>query len=383
MFAKQTRQKILLFLLCLLGTITLMSCTPKSNRFGVVFTNDYVDIYRIPDNTKSKVEQLTYTPTVGEYPFLVSKNGDKIIFEVGLTGNTEERQQNVYILNTSSKEITNITNVFTKFAMVSHGFTADWSPDEKQFVTVDYGGSGYEIESFLELIDFSGENRRQIPIPTPKDIPALIQSAEWSPDGKKFVLTRGVIGLEQQLQNPGSAILVYYLESGNLVQITEYSDGCFPRGWSPDNKQIVATCFPNFPYMNESAAPLPNTVRIFDVENPGQPYERIAFTSCNDPSWSPDGKQIAFVCNKDKNHKGLFIVDSYGNGIHEIKLGKLGNPAVLNKPVWSPDGTQIIYVAGNDYKQTNIYSIDLDDSSNYVLTNQDDVYRLVAVYSSP
>ena len=383
MFSKRIRKKILFFLLCLLSIIVLMSCTPKSSRFGIVFTNDFADIYRIPDNTKSKVEQLTYTPTVGEYPFLVSKNGDKIIFEVGLSGNAEERQQNVYSLDTSSKEIANITNVFTKFAMVSHNFSADWSPDEKQFVTVDYGGSGYAIESFLELIDVSGENRREIPIPTPKDIPSLIQSAEWSPNGKKLVLTRGVIGVEQKLQNPGNAILVYDLESGKLVQITGYLDGCLPRGWSPDSKQIVAICSPNFPYMNESAASLPDTVRIFDIENPGQPYEHIAFTSCDDPSWSPDGKQIAFVCAKDKKHKGIFIVNSDGNEIHEIKLGSLGNPAVLNTPIWSPDGAQIVYVAGSDYEHTNIYSIYLNESSNHVLTNQDGFYRLVSVYSLP
>jgi len=362
-----------------------MNCAPKSNRFGVVFTNDFADIYRIPDNTKSEVEQLTYTPNIGEYPFLVSKNGEKIIFEVGLTGNAEERQQNVYVLDTSSKEITNITSVFTTYAMVSHDFSADWSPDEKQFVTADYGGSGYEIESFLALIDFNRENRREILIPTPKDIPSLIQNAEWSPDGEKFLLTRGVIGLEQQLQNPGSAILVYYLESGDLVQITDYLDGCLPRGWSPNSKQIVAICSPRFPYVYETAALdyLPEAVRIFDIEATGQLYEHIAFTPCDNPSWSPDGKQIAFVCNKDKNHKGLFIVSSDGDGIHEIKLGSLGNPPVLNTPIWSPDGKQIVYVAGNDYKQTNIYSIYLDDSSNHILTNQDDVYRLVAVYSSP
>src|SRR5258706_15119498 len=102
MFSKQIRKKISLLLICLLGITSLMSFAPKSGRFGVVFTNDFADIYRIPDNAKSKVEQLTYTPTVREYPFLVSKNGDKIIFEVGFTGSTEEQQQNVYILDTSS-----------------------------------------------------------------------------------------------------------------------------------------------------------------------------------------------------------------------------------------------------------------------------------------
>lgn len=376
--------KIKIFLLCLLGTLVLIGCIPQSRRFGVIFTNNNADIYRIPDNTKSEVEQLTYTPEVGEYPFLVSKNGEKILFQVGLTGNDEERQQNVYILDTFKKEITNITNVFTTHWMVSHYFNADLSSDEKWFVTTKYGGSGYEIESFLELIDFKGENRREIPIPTPKDIPSLIQSAKWSPDGKKFVLTRGVIGSEQQLQNPGSDILVYYLESGNLVQITDNLDGCLPRGWSPDSKKIVAICSSNIPYMIDSKSFLPNNVRILDIEKPEQPYGHIAFTSCNDPSWSPDGKQIAFVCNKSINRRGLFIVNSDGNGIHEITLGNLENPEILHTPIWSPDGTQIVYVGGSDNLHISIHSINLYNLTESVLTNQDDDYiRLEAVYSLP
>jgi Tol biopolymer transport system component len=354
-----------------------------AGRFGIVLTNNFADIYRIPDSTNRKVEQLTYTPNVGEYPLLVSKNGDKIIFEVGLIGGGEEGQQNVYLLNTSSKEMINITNVLAKWAMVPHDFTMDWSPDQKQFAIMTYGGSGSDIKSFIELMNFDGTNKKDIFIPTPKDIPSLIQSAEWSPDGKKFVLMRGVIGLELQLKYPGSAMLVYDLESGNLTQITDYMDGCLATGWSPTSKQIVAICIPSFPYMNESASSLPVTVRIFDVENPGQPYERIVFTACDNPSWSPDGNQIAFVCEKDKKHKGLFVVNSDGDGIHEIELGNLGNPPILYTPIWSPDGTQIVYVAGSDGKHINIYSIHLDGLSNHILTNQSDFYRLVAVYSLP
>ena len=120
-----------------------------------------------------------------------------------------------------------------------------------------------------------------------------------------------------------------------------------------------------------------------DVENPGQPYEIIAFSPCYDPSWSPDGEQLAFVCDKGTNQSGLFIVDSDGNGIHEVKLGDLGNPAVLKGPTWSPDGTQIVYVAGSDYGHTNIYSINSDGSGNHVLTTQEAFYRIVSVYPLP
>lgn len=389
----QSRRKILLSLLCLSYLITLTGCTPKSNRFGVIFTlnsNEPIDIYRIPDNTQSEVEQLTFTPTIGEYPFLVSKNGDKIIFEVGFTGiieepsetPIEERQQHVYILDTSSKQIVDITNILVKYVMVPHYFSMDWSPDQKQFVVLTDDVVDSEIIDFLEFMDFDGGNKKRILIPTAGEIPSVIQTVKWSPDGKKFVLTQGVIGTKQQWENPGAAILVYDLESENLIQITDYKDHCLPREWSPTSQQIVAICSYVPPYSADGVSG-PETVRIFDVENPGQPYERIAFSPCYDPSWSPDGKQIAFVCDKGTDQAGLFIINSDGNGIHEVKLGNLGNPAVLRNPTWSPDGTQLIYVAGADVWHTNIYAVHPDGSNNYALTNQEAFYNIVSVYPLP
>jgi Tol biopolymer transport system component len=252
----------------------------------------------------------------------------------------------------------------------------DWSPDQKQFAVITDDVAGFE------LVDFDGTNKKDIFIPTPGEIPSLINSVIWSPDGKKFVLTRGVIGIEQQLQNPGVAILVYDLESGKLTQITDYKDNCLPEKWSPNSQQIVATCSFVPPYGAELISG-PETIHIFDVENPGQPYERIAFSPCYDPSWSPDGQQIAFLCDKGTNQTGLFIINSDGNGIHEVKLENLGNPAFLGYPIWSPDGTQIVYVAGSDSAHTNIYTVHLDGSNNHPLTHQEASYNDLSVYSLP
>ena len=79
-------KKMLLSIMCLF-VITLSSCEFVSHRFGVIFiTNEAdgpTDIYRISDNTQNKIEQLTFTPTVGEYNLLVSKSGDEIVFQTG------------------------------------------------------------------------------------------------------------------------------------------------------------------------------------------------------------------------------------------------------------------------------------------------------------
>lgn len=395
LFAKFTK-RILISLLCLLSLLALTSCASKSNRFGVIFTSDNgvvgaIDIYRIPDNTQSKVEQLTFTPRIGEYGLLVSKDGNRIVFRTDFYSSLEmkpselaiEELRHIYLLDMASKKLIDLTNVLVdKHAQVSSNFFMDWSPDQKRFMTIIDEGGGYEIKSFLEFVDFDGKNRKNILIPTTGEIPSLIQTAKWSPDAEKVVLTQGVIGVKQQLENPGSAILIHDIESGKLTQLTDYKDGCLPRGWSPTGQQIVATCSYSPPYNAEGVSG-PETVRIFDIEKSGQPYEHIAFSNCYDPSWSPDGKQIVLVCDKGVDQAGLFIVNSNGNGIREVKLENLGNPAVLKEPNWSPDGTQIVYVAGSDVGHTSIYSVHPDGSNNYPLTNQEAFYSIVSVYPLP
>lgn len=390
MICEKITKKIPLLFQYMLIFLILTGCASKPSRFGVVFTNNHLDIYQIPDNTQSKVEQLTFTPTIGEYGSLVSKGGDKIVFEAGYTALDEntseldiEKSQHVYLLDTSSKKLIDITNILEdKYAQVGPDFFMDWSPDQKQFMVIANEGGGYEIKSFLEFVDLDGKNRKQIFIPTTGRTPSLIQTAKWSPDAEKVVLTQGVIGVKQQWENPGSAILIYDIESGKLTQLTDYKDGCLPGRWSPTSQQIVATCSYSPPYNAEGVSG-PETVRILDIDKPGQPYEHIAFSSCYDPSWSPDGKQIVFVCDKGTDQAGLFIINSDGNGIREVKLGDLGTPAVLKNPTWSPDGTQIVYVAGNDSEHTNIYSVHPDGSNNYPLTSQEDFYSVISVYPLP
>ncbi len=259
-----------------------------------------------------------------------------------------------------------------------HYFKMDWAPDQDQYLVVKHEGQGYEFDNYLDFISFDGELKQRISIETTGEIPALIQSAKLSPDGKKAILTQGVIGADNQFKYPGDAILVYDFESKETTQLTSYEDQCLPEEWSPDSQKIAITCNAYILYGNGRLSP--STIKILDVEGLFHPDSLINFSPCEYPTWSPDGKQIAFLCEKESDQDGLFILNTENYAIHEVFVG---DPVNLSQPIWSPDGERIIYAAGPDYEHRKIYSIRPDGSDKQTLTSEEGGYGIVAVYPIP
>ena len=61
------------------------------------------------------------------------------------------------------------------------------------------------------------------------------------------------------------------------------------------------------------------------------------------PAWSPDGRKIAFVSNRDGNSE-VYVMNANGSGQRNLT----GNPAFDADPAWSPDGRQIAFVSNRD-----------------------------------
>jgi len=79
-------------------------------------------------------------------------------------------------------------------------------------------------------------------------------------------------------------------------------------------------------------------------------------TDNNQPAWSSDGQQIAFVSN-DNGQFTIFVMDAQGHGIHRLTDSPMNNFS----PTWSPDDRSIAYVTARQEFAQQITEVLLTD----------------------
>jgi Tol biopolymer transport system component len=124
--------------------------------------------------------------------------------------------------------------------------------------------------------------------------------------------------------------------------------------WSPDGTKVafVATDDPEYGC---------GSVRITEVDGPG--YVALPSPGCyvHDPNWSPDGKRIAFSSSRGMNtlDQGIFVVNADGSGLKRLSpVWEGSEPRAMLTPTWSPDGKRIAYMFdpdGSNYPSATRY----------------------------
>ncbi len=113
-------------------------------------------------------------------------------------------------------------------------------------------------------------------------------------------------------------------------------------------------------------------IYVMDVD--GRNQRRVTVNPANDglPAWSPDGKKIAFVSNRNnvnKDHKQIWVIDADGKNPIRLTDG-----LVDSYPDWSPDGTKIVYDAhlvpeGHNLAPGGIAVMDADGNNKRLVKN--------------
>ena len=74
------------------------------------------------------------------------------------------------------------------------------------------------------------------------------------------------------------------------------------------------------------------------------------------PAWSPDGRKLAFVSDRDGNSE-VYVMNANGSGQRNLTR----NPAYDADPAWSPDGRKIAFVSNRDGNY-GVYVMNADGS---------------------
>jgi dipeptidyl aminopeptidase/acylaminoacyl peptidase len=201
-----------------------------------------------------------------------------------------------------------------------------WSPDGR-WLSFLSSRPGKAKGNQVWLLDRNGGEAQQF-----TDVKGRLTSYDWSPDGKKLLLVMADRDPNDPAddERPAGAGAAAGAKAPKVIVIDRYKF-----------KQDVQG------YLTQAAARL----YLFDVESKKAEALTDAALEAAAPSWSPDGKSIAFLGRSGKdaeryNTNNLFVMEARVGAVpREITHydGQRGS-AGRGRPEWSPDGSRLTYL---------------------------------------
>jgi len=149
----------------------------------------------------------------------------------------------------------------------------------------------------------------------------------WSRDGKKIAYY--AFAQTQPSRNP--EIWVMDADGSNPKKLTDH--GMDPS-WSPDGRQIAF------------ASRRDGIFQIYAMSAEGSNLRRLTKHNAEDsnPAWAPDGGSIVYISATGDDRRGLFLMAPDGSDQHGLAHSKHQDFCF---PSWSPDGKTIVFSALN------------------------------------
>jgi hypothetical protein len=221
--------------------------------------------------------------------------------------------------------------------------SSDWAPDGRRLaLTLDSigGTSGYVVG--LHVIDVVSGREIRIPSGPPADLRAEEWSLyrrsllarlgcsppsdlDWSPDGRKLAY-RCSGGVARPWRR--HELTVIDIEGDGYTVVPTQAPAFWPS-WSPDGKRIAF-----------STTQLPDAKSsIYTVALDGSD-RRLVASGGSAPAWSPDGKTIVY-----QTTCGLRLVTPAGREVTSGRSSEGCGIGFSGRPTWAPDGSKIAFEA--------------------------------------
>jgi Tol biopolymer transport system component len=302
----------------LAATMAAARATPRQ---VVAYAAD-VDLFAMDVNT-ALIHRLTGQAV---YPGILpawSPDGSALAFS-----SPSEGGLHLYVVDVFNGEVRQLTD----------GDTRDlfpvWSPDGR---TIAYAREIASDAQHIFLVDVADGDMRQLTDRASRDRPLA-----WTPDGQQLLVLSDGQGIYRL--NPDGA---------NLQWLSDLPASILGLSYSPDRRTILFGSVYNR---------LISVITSLDVDT-GETLDLTQDAAFDrDPSWSPDGTQIAFASNRDGDPE-IYVMAADGGSPRQLTHNARW-PDMC--PSWSPDGSHILFTSirqGNAYFSLHI--MDADGSNEH------------------
>ncbi len=188
----------------------------------------------------------------------------------------------------------------------------------------------------------------------------------WSPDGKHIAFMSDRDG---HVIDGRATYEIYVMDAdgGNPQNLTNSLHYDLSPSWSPDGKRIAFAS-------DREKAPLYFDIYVMDTD--GRNLQKLIENRKDDryPSWSPDGERIAFSARREGHFENkfaityeIYVMDTDGQNQQRLTENRKNDW----HPVWSPDGKRIAFASDRKGALENfeIYVMDADGQNQQRLTN--------------